>query len=384
MTVKRIIYAILLLASVAAFIVTNNAVALFLCVCIAALPFVSLLLLFFATKRTRFGCSTRASCIRGGALQITMKVGLKPRFLAGYAVIAAEIENSTFHKTRIKRFTFKDLSFSPHTYDYVSEDSGRICVRIKSIRLVDLFGICAMRVKCGKFTESLVSPLLFEDLRVRVGANARSLLSGETALPQRGNDITEIFNIRDYVAGDSLNSVHWKLSSKFDSLKSKEFGSTDEHKTLILVDMSRKKGDKTATDEQLNTVLDVAVSVSDSLKESGCVHSVGWFNDGIFYSSEVADGDSFVQTVYALMSVKVSDGNAEDLFYLSRSANRSTFTKVIFVTTEVLMGELKEYTGSDITVIAVGDAVGEISEGNVKIIHLTKEQAQTALVGCVL
>ena len=384
MAVKRAVYAIVLLACAAVFVVTNNAVALFLCVCAAALPPLSFVLLLFAAKRLRFDCETRRSCIRGGALQITVRAGLSPRFLAGCAVAEVEIENSTFGKKQIKKMVFKDLSFGAHTYDYVSEDSGRICVRIKSLKVTDILGICSLKVGCGKFTESVVSPLLYENLRVRVGANMRSSLSGETSLPQKGSDITEIFNVRDYVAGDSLNSVHWKLSSKFDSLKAKEFGSTDEHKTLVLVDMSRKKGEFSAADASLNAVLDIAVSVSDSLKESGCVHSIGWFNDGELFLSEVSDGNTFVQSVNALMSVKADAGSSKSLFYLSRSEKRSAFTKVILVTAAVTAEELKEFSGSSVTVIAVGDSLGQVDEGDVRIIYVTQERAQTALVGCTL
>ena len=148
--------------------------------------------------------------------------------------------------------------------------------------------------------------------------------------------------------------------------------------------MSRKKGEFSAADASLNAVLDIAVSVSDSLKESGCVHSIGWFNDGELFLSEVSDGNTFVQSVNALMSVKADAGSSESLFYLSRSEKRSAFTKVILVTAAVTAEELKEFSGSSVTVIAVGDSLGQVDEGDVRIIYVTQERAQTALVGCTL
>ncbi|MCM1194711.1 MAG: DUF58 domain-containing protein, partial [Firmicutes bacterium] len=359
MLFRRIFYAITLLASIAAFILTDSGVALFFLICLILFPLTSFVALLFARNRVRFDYETRDSCIRGGSLQITMRVGLRPRVLAGCVKVIAEIENTTFHKTTCRSFVFNDLSYAPHTYDFKSADSGRINVRFKKLQLIDLLGICSLSVKRADFAESIVSPVLYDDIQTHIGIKTRASLSGENSLPQKGNDHSEIFDIRDYVPGDALNSVHWKLSSKFDSLVSKEYGSTDDHHTLILVDMSRNKENNVASDEQLNAVLDIAVSISDALKMEKYAHSVGWFNDGSFYSSEVSDSDSFVSMVYALMSIKVEEGNTETLFYFSREEACASFTKIIFVTSSVSSAELKEHRGLDMTVLAVNDMVGQ-------------------------
>lgn len=378
MAVKRTIYALILLSAVAVFIATDSNIALFLLVGFLALPAFSLVLLFVARNRVTVSFQARESCIRGGALELVMKVRLAPRMLAGCVRVAAEIENTTFGKITRKVFVFRDLSFSPHLYRYESADSGRISIRLASVRLVDIFGLFAVEVKSTAFAESLVSPKLYEDILVRMSADMRNTLSGATPLLQKGNDNTETYCIRDYAGGDSLNSVHWKLSSKFDSLKVKEFGSTDDRTTLILVDMSRDKYGVKATDEQLNTVLDVAASVSGSLKES-TGHSVGWFEDGVFRCNSVADNDTFVKMVYDLMSIKVKAGNAEELFYFARSPECSAFTKIVFVTTSIHPEELKHISGVNVTAVVVGDGTGELEENGVKIINVPCDRVGDAL-----
>lgn len=384
MAAKRIGYSIILIATLVAFIVTDSAVALYLFVCLLALPLVSLMFLVLASRRVKFDCAMRDSCIRGGILQLTMKMGVTPRFAVGVAQIVAEIENTTFRKTEQKSFVFKDLSFAPHTYDYNSADSGRISVRFKYIRLIDIFGLFAIRIKTGVFAESLVSPVLHDGIQVRLGANRNDMLGGEMALQQKGGDVTEIHNIRDYIPGDALGSVHWKLSSKFDTLKSKEFGSTADRRLLILVDMSKIKYGVSATDEQLNGVLDVAISVSDALKSSGYAHSVGWFNNGIFSSSEVTDNDSFVAMVSKLMSIKVCDGNEEQLLYLSRSPECLSYSKVILVAESVHTQELKDYGHFDITALTVRDGFGEVADYHFKIINVPHDKIDATLSACVL
>lgn len=379
MAVKRISYALILVAALVALVITDSGIALFLCIALVVLPLISLVMLAFASKRVKFDCEMRDSCIRGGALQITMRVGLLPRILAGCARVAVTIENTTFRKAEQRSFLFKDLSFAPHVYDYKSADSGRICAKFTDIKLIDIFGIFSVTVKCNEFCESLVSPVLYDDVRVRLGSNVIDTLYGETALPKKGIDISEIFNVRDYAAGDALSAVHWKLSSKFDTLKSKEFGSTDDNRLLVLVDMSRHKADSPATDLQLNGVLDVATSVSDSLKSSGYSHNVGWFDNGVFTRAEVTDANSFVQMVNKLMSIKVTEGNADVLFYLSRSVEATAFTKIIFVSTAINTDELKNISGANITVLAVGDRLGEVDDDGVKIINVPADMIGVSL-----
>ena len=59
MTLKRIIYAILLIAAAAVFVFTDSGAALFLLCALALLPLVSLIVLAFARRRIVFDFDTR-------------------------------------------------------------------------------------------------------------------------------------------------------------------------------------------------------------------------------------------------------------------------------------------------------------------------------------
>lgn len=382
MAAKRVIYIIMLLTVSAAFVVANNGITLFFLVCLLAFPHISLVLMLIASKSVRFDLSVRDSCIRGGTLQLTMRASVKPRFFVGCIKVTVAIENTTFHKTEYKSFIIKDLSYASHVFDYNGADSGRICVKCDAIKLIGVIGVFSIKMRCPVFAEAIVSPMLYEDIAVNMGENGSDTIFGDTALPKKGGDITEVFNVRDYAPGDPPNAVHWKLSGKFGVLKSKEFGATDDRRTLILVDMSRNKFGTTASDKQLNGVLDVAVSISNALKTTGYFHSVGWFDDGVFESSEVSDGDTFVRTVGKLMSVKVNDGNEENMFYLSRTAECSVFTKIIFVSSFVNYEEFKEVSNAEVTAIEVGNGFGQAIDQGVRVINIPYDNIHDALMAC--
>ena len=382
MAVKRIIYILILLAAAVAFVISNNAVALFLLVSLLALPLISLVMLLIVRKRVKFELSVRESCIRGGNLQLNMRASAAPRFFLGGVKVLVAIENTTFGKTEYKSFFISDLSFNPHIFDYTGADSGRICVQSDCLKLVDLFGVFSVRVRYPVYAEAIVSPMLFDDISITVGDRYSDTVFGDTSLPKKGGDITEVYDVRDYIVGDSPNTVHWKLSGKFGTLKSKEFGATDDRRILILVDLSRVKFENTATDAQLNGVLDVAVSISNALKNTGCMHSVGWFAHGEFESSEVGDGDTFVRTVGKLMSIKVNEGNEETMFYLSRTSECAVFTKIIFISPFVNYEEFGYAVDAEVTALEVGENSGETLHQGVRVINIPISNIHDALAAC--
>lgn len=368
---RRITYAFILLASVGVFIMTDNNIALFFCVLFCVLPILFLIQLFIAARRVTFDFSASSSCMRGKALVVTAKIGLSPRFLAGSAKVVLEIENTTFHKTELRTFIYNDLSGDAYNFDFVSENSGRIVIKIKEIKLLDWLGLCSVKVKNSRYEEAIVAPILYDNVIVRLGESGQSYLSGETVLPKKGSDRSEIFNIRSYVDGDPLNTIHWKLSGKFDKLKVKEFSSTEDNHAMILIDMSRKKWGYEANDKQLNCILDAAISMSGSLISFGVAHSVGWFGDGEFCHSQVNDGESLVAMINALMSVKVEEGNAETLMYYTRTDTSQYYQKVIFLTPAIRPEEWKLLEKEHITAIAINDdTTQEFRLGGAKILNV--------------
>lgn len=376
---RRILYVILTLASVIAFILTDNGVALFFCLCLVCFPVLSYILLLFAKRKLEFDFTVRSSCMRGGALQITMHAKLSPRFLAGYVKATGFMENTTFDKTDRKTFVFQDMSNKPHTFEYVSADSGRIIVHFPTIRITDILGVCTIGVKCGKHAEAIVSPVLYDEVNVRMGNSSKSVVGGDLSLSQKGYDHTEVFGIRDYIPGDLLNSVHWKLSGKFDDIKTKEYGSSDDRHTLILVDMTRiKKANAYTPDEWLNCVLDIAASVSGALIKNNYAHTVGWINDGKFFCADVTDNDSFVQAVEKLMSNKISVSTEGNSLVFAQSHD-SVFTKIIYVAAAVDISVAKGNIDHDLTILSVTDSATALENSNAKFIGMPCDGISEAL-----
>ncbi|MCL2159555.1 MAG: DUF58 domain-containing protein [Oscillospiraceae bacterium] len=118
----------------------------------------------------------------------------------------------------------------------VMKRRGLYEVGIKEIELFDLFGLFRLKRTINIIEEILVLPkqiLMF-------GSVAKNILSedGEEKNKRKiGEDRTIVSHIRDYIEGDNVNSVHWKLSSKKDDLIVKVYDRPNDNNIMIIADM---------------------------------------------------------------------------------------------------------------------------------------------------
>ena len=63
-------------------------------------------------------------------------------------------------------------------------------------------------------------------------------------LRRKGNDITEILDLRDYQKGDSIKTIHWKLSKKMGHKIVRELDTPANQETIVLFALSDRNIDK--------------------------------------------------------------------------------------------------------------------------------------------
>ena len=78
---------------------------------------------------------------------------------------------------------------------------------------------------------------------------------------RKGNDLSEIYDIREYVPGDDIRSIHWKLSSKTENLILREASDPSHYNVVLLPDF----GQDFMKEEQSENVINAAVAVGASI-----------------------------------------------------------------------------------------------------------------------
>ena len=93
-----------------------------------------------------------------------------------------------------------------------------------------------MRVDINNFSNVTVYPrkLEFE----KDTQSAVSDVPSPTVRVLDSRDKSEISNIREYRMGDSLKTIHWKLSSKSEEWQVKDYNTNNDRHTYIFVDLA--------------------------------------------------------------------------------------------------------------------------------------------------
>lgn len=180
-----------------------------------------------------------------------------------------------------------------------SKFCGRIRIATENTILYDCFGLIDVRCKSQAATHLVVQPETFAPA-ITLAFHPASLEESDLYAQDRpGADLTETFQIREYVPGDSPKQIHWKLSGKFDKLIVRDPSLPVTRNVLIFWERTGESGNLYRTDAQA----EVVVSLCRALLDNGIPFTVGW-NDTQRDSCilhEIYDMDEFVGVMPRLL-----------------------------------------------------------------------------------
>lgn len=151
-------------------------------------------------------------------------------------VVSLPSENAVICRDELMRITL--LPMGAHIIDSVVSFPlrGSYDIGVKYMYVGDLFGLFRTEMKLELHRTVIVYPrniVMGED-------SSRSDTDLPTSVVKRAasHEEAELSDIRDYLAGDPLKNIHWKLSSKSEELQVKDFASNTDMHTYILCDLS--------------------------------------------------------------------------------------------------------------------------------------------------
>ncbi len=185
-------------------------------------------------------------------------------------------------------------------WNFRSKYSGRIVASVVSVKVKDIFKIFTFNCVTNSEADVIVMP------NSKPIDNNFSMISegeGEQNEVQyrKGSDVSEISEIREYIPGDKLQSVHWKLSAKQDKLMVKEYGMPYTNEFVIIPELYFD-GEHP---EVLDDIIDMMYSCAMMFLEHRRQFYIGWINtldDEIVYHKVESDIDIpliFKQMFYA-------------------------------------------------------------------------------------
>lgn len=213
---------------------------------------------------------------------ITLSVENRSRFFPVTKGIAKVRYENPFSgdKGKMKiRFSVDSTRKRDRRIPVVMYNCGNVAITVEKVRIYDYLNIFAWTI--GKHFETqdvLVLPPMKEMYLGRDRwYNETSEDSDRFSLYKKGDDPSEIFDIRGYADGDKIQRIHWKLSSKTGELMVKE-GSLPLTKEIhIFIDLCAT-GVKEERDHSVNLLVQGIYSIAMFMIEHGIPQAYIWYD----------------------------------------------------------------------------------------------------------
>lgn len=117
------------------------------------------------------------------------------------------------------------------------ENCGELTVRCLRAGIRDHLDLFNRKIENFPTVKTVIYP---QNVHMNVLLNADTVGSPRDGGPtqnRRGNDPSEVFDLREYVPGDDIRAIHWKLSVKTDTLVLRQPGAPTYYDLLLLPDI---------------------------------------------------------------------------------------------------------------------------------------------------
>lgn len=183
-----------------------------------------------------------------------------------YRYVSEKKERRTVNRVYLEGGREKEL-----VSEFVPEHCGKIEIKIKKAVCYDLCGIFGM-AKRGR--EKVVTTVMPKPYPVNLIVSNRTKwfpVDGESYAQDRaGDDTAEIYDVREYQAGDRMQKVHWKLSARQDALYIKEFSYPLGAAVVLMLEENRQHSGIDSTFSE------AVISIASAMLAAKCPHYIVW------------------------------------------------------------------------------------------------------------
>ena len=128
---------------------------------------------------------------------------------------------------------------------------------------------------------------------------------GQQTLSKKMYDATEVFELREYQPGDSIRTIHWKLSEKFDTVLVREPSDTSSYDILVMFDAGLTSGEVTYEPDVLSGAVSAAAAVSEKLMEHKVPHYLGMWAGNKIYLNQITGQQEYDNTMDTWMNLSL-------------------------------------------------------------------------------
>lgn len=216
----------------------------------------------------------------------------------------------------------------------VKEDCcGCLRVRLEAVEWTGFFGVLCRQVPLDVEHRCLIIPRVSRIKEREDIWDAYDMESHRYSQISKGGDPGEVFSLRNYLPGDSLRQIHWKLSGKLSEVIVKELSLPVDNKLLILLD---KDGRGLSQPEQRSKAAELFCSLSFTAMGKGIPHSVGWYDhvNHSFRVFSIKEENDFWEAIEELLQVGFWEEEESMVYRYFESEMEKQFRNIVVVSEE--------------------------------------------------
>lgn len=355
MVITKILFLLLIVICIFFYILYVWNFSLILLIIFVTLPvvmFVTTLITKLSTK-TEFAVQSKTTP-KNTSFPVQLCITNNSIFPVGKA--EAHIEYYNIFNNQINEFELLFPLQARNTQRVTFQLSSKYCgiLKIRSVYINIYDPLRMFRFRTGKniTTEIVVMPEIHE-INGAIDYTDReieesSVFSENTA----GDDPSEVFDLRDYVMGDKLNRIHWKLSSKKDELIVKDYSMPVDVPCMLFLNLKCYE-DSEYTLPVFDTLVETLISVSQFLIENERIHTIVYYNASMreFCETDITSPEILAQTVKNLI-ISISDNlycePPEKYFQTNSNISLSSFTFITSAPDTPVLHYIEENIDADI------------------------------------
>lgn len=218
-------------------------------------------------RRLRTRVQLRSGGREGDVAKMTFTFASRRHLLAAHSILVElNVRNEMFGLEEHKRLLFElGGRQSEYTIDVPMILCGRVAFQCVSVQIRDLFGLFCVKAVPFDTVRAVTYPRQMQLVAELSDATIGATRTDGMMQNRKGSDPSEMFDIREYVPGDDVRTIHWKLSGKTDNLIVRQASDPSHYNIALLPDLGRVGADGPISREELNTAAAIAASIGEQL-----------------------------------------------------------------------------------------------------------------------
>lgn len=282
---------------------------------LAALILVSFLLLLYRLRAAQVELSIPLAL---GEIEKPMTIDFTVRArrrLLGRTRLAVQVLGRGMPGKRTERMWIElgapDFGEEVHRQSVTMRYAGSYEYRLRRVRVYDWTGWFYLTKSLKGSATTQLLPKVHE-IPLQLSGAVRGFFGEAEVYDDRrgGSDASETFQIREYIPGDRLQNIHWKLSAKTDELMVREHSLPKGAPIALLLGA---RGMERLSPEQRDRFLQLAASISFALMDAECPHIISWYDGAVqdVVRTRVDDEESFYEWQLLYMAVQAERTDCE-------------------------------------------------------------------------